>query len=256
MRTATATALSGSASLLRGPLSARFDPSALARLPEPVRRYLTAAIAPGTPLWSSATLRMRGTIRIGLWVPFHAQQLLAPHAGFVWWGRAGGVITGHDRYVGGAGDMRWKLLGALTVVSGRGPDFDRSAIARPMGEAMWLPTALLPPFGVSWDAESDERIVASFVVHGVSADLRLSIDGDGRVRTFALDRWGDPDGTGVFGSHPFGGEATAHATFGDLTIPSVGEVGWQFGTERWPESAFFRYEIEDIRPTEADGKPR
>lgn len=34
-------------------------------------------------------------------------------------------------------------------------------------------------------------------------------------------------------------------TFDGITIPSRGRVGWWFGTERWPEGEFFRFEIDD-----------
>jgi hypothetical protein len=43
----------------------RFDPDALAGLDEPVRRYLTHAIHPGSPLASDARLEMRGRIKVG-----------------------------------------------------------------------------------------------------------------------------------------------------------------------------------------------
>ena len=59
----------------------------------------------------------------------------------------------------------------------------------------------------------------------------------------SLLRWGDPDGTGTWGWHPFGGEISGHRTFGGLTIPSAGRLGWHAGTDRWAAGEFFRYEI-------------
>jgi hypothetical protein len=61
-----------------------FDASMVAELPEPARRWLTHAIAPGTPLWQSVELTMRGEIRLGSWRPFTARQVLAPPRGFIW----------------------------------------------------------------------------------------------------------------------------------------------------------------------------
>lgn len=61
-----------------------------------------------------------------------------------------------------------------------------------------------------------------------------------------FDRWGDPDGTGQFGVHTFGGEFTAHATFDGVTIPSQGRLGWHDGTNRWHEGEFFRYRITNL----------
>ncbi len=60
-----------------------FEPSMVAGLPEPARRWLTHAIAPGTPLWRSVELSMRGQIRLGAWRPFTVRQVLAPPRGFI-----------------------------------------------------------------------------------------------------------------------------------------------------------------------------
>jgi len=54
---------------------------------------------------------------------------------------------------------------------------------------------------------------------------------------------GDPDDTGEWGVHPFGGEITGSRTFDGVTIPGAGRVGWLFGTDRWRDGEFFRYEI-------------
>ena len=69
---------------------------------------------------------------------------------------------------------------------------------------------------------------------------------EGKLQSVEFNRWGDPDRTGEFGLHPFGGEFSAHATFGGVTIPSVGSLGWHYGTDRWSEGEFFRYRITDM----------
>jgi hypothetical protein len=66
------------ARLLRAAGPDRFDPAELDGLPEPARRHLTQAIAPGAPLATSARLRMRGSIKVGRWLPFRARQVLSP----------------------------------------------------------------------------------------------------------------------------------------------------------------------------------
>jgi hypothetical protein len=136
------------ASLLTLPEPAVFSGGELEGLPEPVRIHLAQAIAPGTPLATSARLRMRGHIKVGRWLPFRAHQVLSPHRGFIWTARAAGVIAGSDRYVDGAGGMDWKLAGLVTVAHAHGADVSRSAAGRAAAEAIWLPTALLPRFGV------------------------------------------------------------------------------------------------------------
>ena len=53
------------ARLLQPPEPGRFGLAELEGLPEPVRRHLGQAIAPGTPLATCARLRMRGRIKVG-----------------------------------------------------------------------------------------------------------------------------------------------------------------------------------------------
>ncbi len=55
---------------LRGdPALASFTGADLTGLPEPVRRHPSTAIAPGTPLTRCAHLAMRGSIKLGRWLP-------------------------------------------------------------------------------------------------------------------------------------------------------------------------------------------
>jgi hypothetical protein len=75
----------------------------------------------------------------------------------------------------------------------------------------------------------------------------MRLDGAGRVTSLAFDRWGDPDGDG-FGWHRFGGEITGHASFGGLTIPSAGRLGWHPGEDRFTDGEFFRYRITELQP--------
>jgi hypothetical protein len=225
-----------------------FSPDELDGLPEPAQRYFSAAIAPGTPVATSARLRMKGQIKVKRWLPFRARQILSPHVGFVWAGRAGGVIAGSDSYFEGKGLLDWKLAGLKTVAHAEGSDVSRSAAGRGGAEAIWLPTALLPRFGVRWTAEGPDRITAAYSLGETRLELHLRIDEEGRVVSLVFDRWGDPDGTGTFGEHPFGGEITGYKTFDGLTIPSAGRLGWHYGTDRWPEGEFFRYEIVELDP--------
>lgn len=168
--------------------------------------------------------------------------MIAPHEGFAWAARAG-PISGYDRFLDGEGELRWKLLGLVPVLRASGPNVSRSSAGRVAGEAAWVPTALLPRFGVAWSAAGADRASARFRVDGLDVDLDLRLDGDGRIAACSFRRWGDPGGSGTYAFHPFGMEASAHATFAGLTIPSAGRAGWHHGTERWEDGVFFRYEI-------------
>jgi hypothetical protein len=229
-----------------GPAEDRFDPAEVADLPHPVRDFLTAAIAPGTPLATAAELRMRGSIRLGRWVPFRAAQVLAPHAGMVWTARAAG-IRGSDRYLDGRGVADWRVAGLVPVMHADGPDTDRAAAGRCAAEALWVPTALLPRHGVSWEAPGDRHVVASLSLDATPVELHLHLDVRALPVRLTFRRWGDPDETGTAGWHPFGGEVTSWARFGGVTLPSAGELGWFHGTDRWPDGAFFRYRLTRYR---------
>ena len=203
-----------------------FDPAVLEGLAEPVRRYFAASIVPGTHLATVVTLQMHGHIRIGRWLPFRADEVLAPHRGFVWRARAAGVVSGHDAYIDDRGSMRWKLLGVASVVRAAGHDVTTSAAGRCGGEAIWLPTVLLPEFGVDWSAGSADDIVARFHLGPTPIELHLCLDERGLPTSVVFDRWGDPDRTGTFGWHPFGGTITDHRTFDGISVPSAGVWGW------------------------------
>ena len=213
-------------------------------LPAPAARYLRAAIAPGTPLLPAARLTMTGSIKLGTrWLPFRARQVIAPHGASVWSARVAGILSGSDGYAEGSGSMRWKLLGLIPVVRAEGADVSRSSAGRFGAEAMWVPTSLLPRFGVKWTVDDPTAITASFKKDEVDLALHLELGRDGRMRSIHLDRWGDADGSGTFGLVPFGMDVTGYGTFNGLSIPRAGRGGWFHDTDRWDEGEFFRYEI-------------
>ncbi len=222
-----------------------FSEADIDQLPGAVQRYFRAALAPGTPLAVAARLHMRGRVKLGLWLPFRAREVLAPLHGFIWAARVGGVIVGSDQYVGDGGGMQWKLAGVVPMLRADSPDVARSSAERAGAEAFWLPTALLPRFGVEWSADDNRRIHARFDVGIYPVQLDFLLENDGRVQSLVLDRWGDPDNTGTWGLHRFGVEVTDYASFDGVSIPSHGRAGWHFGTTRWDEG--FRYRILDLR---------
>ena len=232
--------------LCGGSSHAAFGSADVEGLPEPVRHYLRTAIADGTPLATCARLRMRGHIKVGRWLPFTARQVLNPHQGFVWTARVAGLITGSDRYLDGAGAMDWKLAGMVTLAHADGTDVTRSAAGRAGAEGIWIPTALLPRFGVTWSTENDRHLVVHLRLGPTPVELHLHLDPEGRLRSLVFDRWGDPDRTGTWAWHRFGGRIGGYRTFAGLTIPSRGCLGWHFGTDRWGAGEFFRYEIAEL----------
>jgi hypothetical protein len=227
------------------PSKERFSPEMVKDLPEPVQRYFTHAIAPGTPLAASATLTMHGQIKLGgRWNPFTARQVLAPFRGFVWSTRAtmGPVwLEGADVCTQGYGRMHFDMFGMIPMIDVTGDDVRRSALGRLVGESSWLPAALLPQRGVQWEAVDDTHINATVTLDGETVTARLTIDAAGRLVSLVLDRWNTDEQCYL----PFGFVALEEATYGGYTIASRGHAGWWYGTDRYErEGRFFECTIE------------
>jgi hypothetical protein len=232
------------------PASARvLQPDRLARLPEPVRRYLEHAIPRGTPLASAVRLRMHGEIRLRRWFPFTAEQVIRWDRGMIWRAtvRMWGVpVRGFDRLVDGQGEMQWKLLGIIPIIKAAGPDITRSAAGRVAGESVWLPSALAGD-AVSWTARDSSHAHASFTVAGEHMELALTIGPNGRLERISFKRWGNPEG-GEFRYADFGCLVENERTFGAYTIPSGLRAGWHFGAEAFESGdEFFRVIIENAQ---------
>jgi len=189
---------------------------------------------------------MRGEIKLDRWLPFEAQEVLHADRGMVWEAtvkKGGLTIRGHDRLVDGQGEMKWKMLGLIPVMSAAGADITRSAAGRFAAELVWLPSALARS-SVSWSANEPNAPVAHVSFGRERVDLHLRIADTGALQSMSLLRWGNPDG-GAYRYVPFGGRVEREGMFEGRTIPTELRVGWHFGTKRFDDDGeFFRVEIE------------
>jgi len=230
------------------PASETFTPALVAEQPEPVQRYFLHAIAPGTRLATSAELAMSGEIKLGdKWMPFTAQEIMRPFAGFIWkptvsMGEGSPLFfTGADSYVRGAAQMRFDMFGLIPLINNTSDDVRRSAIGRLAGESIWVPTMLLPQRGVQWEARDANHINATMTIEEETVTLTFTIDEQGAVRTVVFDRWHTDEQQYV----PFGFVAQGEATFGGCTIPARAHLGWWYGSQRYEqEGKFFTCSIE------------
>ena len=221
-------------------------------LPDTARRYLDHAIAPGTQLAAAVRLKMHGEIKLKTWIAFKAEQVICWEHGLIWsataWMNGFLPIVGSDRIIDGIGAMQWKILGLFPVMTASGSDITRSAIGRLQSESLCLPSVFCGD-RVSWaspdSSHLDSSLQSSFIVQGESAKLDFTLDSTGRLKTFKLPRWGNPDGAG-FRYVDFGGILEQEGTFCGYTIPTRLRIGWYFSTERFePEGEFFRATIDD-----------
>jgi hypothetical protein len=223
---------------------ASFEPHQVEGLPEVAQRWLLRSIAVGSPLWQAVELEMTGEIRLnGAWRPFSARQALAPSKGFVWAAQAtvGRLpIRGFDRYLSNRGEMRWKLLGIIPVMTARGQDVTDSARGRLAGESVMVPTSF--PAGTWRTGPFRNTVVVERTIDGRAETVQLGIGRDGALTDVIMSRWGNPDGK-AFGGYPFGVSVAEERTFQGVTIAAVFHAGWWHGTGRQQEGEFFRAHI-------------
>lgn len=234
-------------------LASRFTTDMLAGLDEPVRRYFCHAISEGAALPSGVGVLMSGRIRVGLWLPFTAEQTVDGRS-FTWRARVGrGPLTPLrviDRYADAAGSTEGRLLGRVTLFHTEDVNTARSAATRAAIESVvFAPPCVLPDRGVAWHAETDDLIVARFDLPPEQPEIRVHIDEYGAIQAVSALRWGNA-GEKTFQYIPFGGDVHAERRFGDLVLPSTLSVGWWFDTPRY--APFFRAQISAVTPMRSD----
>ncbi len=210
-----------------------FDPATVEHLPDAGRRFLLHAIAPGTPLVRSATLRMSGQMHLqpgGPAFAMKAEQWLAPPRGFIWRARVSRGrlrISGSDRYVDSEGAMNWKLFGIVPVARAFGPEVTRSAAGRLAGESVFVPAALLPGNGAEWNAVDDAAARIVLPVGDERVQFTLHVHGDGRLERVRIKRWreGEKERPAGYASFDLDGFADER-TFDGYTIPTRFRAGW------------------------------
>jgi len=218
------------------PGEAVFAASSLDGLPVPVARYLREVLRDGQPIPRHVRIDWTGEFNMGRpgndrWVPFTARQDFVPGApGFVWDARmrvAGLPIHVRDGFVDGQGSMLGRLLGIFTVVDRRGGEpMAVAALQRCLGEAIWLPAALLPAAGVQWQAIDARRAQATLVAGAARATLEFRFGDDGRVESvYAATRTYD-DGRNPPSQHPWQARVLRYGQVDGATVPVDAVVEW------------------------------
>ena len=89
------------------------------------------------------------------------------------------LVAGYDRFVDGAGEMRWKLLGIIPFIKASGADITLSAAGRFAAESVWLPSLLLSA-NASWtERDSNVARMALDVYAGRISEMDFVLDGSG-----------------------------------------------------------------------------
>jgi hypothetical protein len=215
-----------------GVAPARYSRDQLEGLPAPVARYFDFALTPGQRLVRRAHFRQAGdfSTRPGSWSRFTAEQDFSVRPpGFVWDATIRMVplapVRVRDSYLAGEGAMYARAAALVTVANQRGtPEIASGALMRYLAESVWLPTALLPTEGVSWEAIDDSTARATLADGSttVSVDVHFGVAGE-VVRVSAM-RYRDVKGRPVL--TPWEVQLRDYARVGGMMIPQAGEVAW------------------------------
>lgn len=224
---------------------APFSDSDLAGLPPPVERFFRRTLHAGQPLARHVRMTWTGQFNLGRpgrdkWKPFTAEQHFVPAVpGFVWDARVamlpGLPVLVRDALVGGHARMQGAVLGLVPVVQREGtPELLAGALQRYLGEAQWLPTALLPRAGVSWAPLDDTHARASVTSSGTTVSLDFTFDADGRiVSAFTHERFYD-DGKTPPALRPWGARNLRFGDRAGITVAEEAIVEWHLPGQRFP----------------------
>lgn len=217
-------------------------------LPPPVARYLELAL-PTSLTASTALIDWTGEFRMrpdAAWVPFRASQhFTLDRPGFVWDAsiRMMPVVPMRvrDSYGAGRGAMTGRIGGLLTVVDAPPtPELAQSALARWIGEAVWLPMALAPGGPVRWEAIDDSTARAVVDDERIAASAVFHFGAGGEIRRMEAMRYRDVDGTPVLTA--FEGVYRDYVRMGDVVVPRFAEVAWLL-----PEGRFAYWRARPVR---------
>ncbi|MBS9405420.1 hypothetical protein KG088_17570 [Halomonas sp. TRM85114] len=228
----------------------RFTPEVIAELPEPVRRYFSFTIQPGTPLLPVAEIDMDGHFSLGTrndpaYRPMEARQILAAPEGFVWAMRTrGGMpVSGSDS----AGWTRFRIFWLIPVARlGGNPDHRRSAFGRYVAEAViWSPAALLPGPAVSWEGLEADSTRVTVRHEDLEQAVDVTVDAEGRPVEVTFQRWSDANPEKVHRLQPFGAIMPDFREVAGYRLPFRVEAGNMFGTDNY--FPFFIADVTEIR---------
>jgi hypothetical protein len=205
----------------------------LAGLPAPVVRYFELVLTPGQPLITRARIRWEGEFLIAPgrpWSSFTAEQHYAVQPpGFVWDARIRMIplipTRVRDAYIEGTGMLEARVAAIFPVAHAGGtPEMAAGELSRHLGEAVWLPTALLPAAGVRWDAIDDSTARATLTDRGISVSLDVHFGAGGEIVRVSTLRYRDVNGTFVL--TPWSARVGEYRRVHGRMIPDAGEAEW------------------------------
>ena len=222
----------------------------LARLPDPVQRYLRVTRSVGQPRVQNYHLRFRGRIRSApdsRWMPFEAEQQSfadEPTRLFLMRARMFAVpVEAFHRSVGGQASMQITIAGAFPLENARGTEMDRAETVTLFNDMCLLaPGTLIDP-GIAWEAVDATTARARFTHRGQTIAATLLFDSAGQLVNFVSDDRSRSESNGMFTPRRFSTPVRDYRDFGPVRIMSFGEARWRLPDGEFTYGEFNLVEI-------------
>lgn len=202
-------------------------------LPDPVRQWLAQSGVVDARRARSAVLKQTGQMRLEkdkAWMPYRAEQVFTTYdPGFIWKVRVkaapGVTITGRDKYEGGKGSMKIKILSLFSVADAQGPEIDQGTLLRYLAETVWIPSAALSEY-IRWEPVGDKSARAVMTCGGVEASGVFRFNEAGEVSRFTAMRYAEKNGS--YSLQEWMVTLDAYEWMDGFKIPGQAVVTWNY----------------------------
>jgi len=227
----------------------RYDRSAIATLPAPVRSYFDFSLTQGQRIIETARIEWEGefSMRPRRWSSFTAKQHYRVHPpGFVWDARIRMTsilpVLVRDSYIDHMGSLRAAIGGIVRVADEHGaPELAAGELLRYLGEAVWYPTALLPDAGVTWSGIDHCSATATLTDGETSVSMVAHFAPTGEITSITAMRPRDVKGVAVL--TPWVAHLGDYAKRDGMNVPISGTVEWVLPSGRLP---YWRGRLVDV----------
>jgi hypothetical protein len=224
-------------------------------LPGPVENWLLNTGIVGKPVVHGLRLRQKGLMRLKpeqkKWSSMRAEQYFTVNEpSFIW--KADMImmpmltIAARDKYVGGKGEMKIKMLALIPIANSRGEKVDQGTLQRYLAEMCWFPSGALNPY-VKWKAIDSVSAKATLTYKGVSGSVVFHFDENGDVAACSADRY--MGGENNASLEKWQVRSTEHRLMDDIRIPVRSEVTWKLKSG---DFTWLKLEITEIQYNSKD----
>ncbi len=208
-------------------------------LPNVVQRYLKHSNVIGKEKIKTVRLKQHGGFRLkpeDKFKTMKAEQYVNTETREFYWRGKVGIITAHDKFIAGKGNMTVKLLGLIKVAEMEGNKVDQGELLRFLAEGVWFPTIFVEDF-ILWEPVDDSTAKASIEINDVSVSALFHFNEKSEIARITAKRYMEKHGK--FTLEDWEIINREYKTVNGMLIPSKSEVIWNL-----KEGAFLWYKPE------------